>query len=276
MSYINVGKENSRAIELHYQDYGKGKPVVLIHGYPLSSSAWEKQIPGLVQMGYRVIAYDRRGFGESTKPYSGYDYDTFAQDLNKVMETLDLREATLIGHSMGSGEIARYLSTYGSSRVQKAVFVSPLQPFLLKTDDNPDGLGKEMFDQFQKAVSDDRFAFLKTFFGNFYASGMVGHNGVSNELLAANMAVGSHASAKAMYDCIPAWLTDFRDDIPKITVPSLIIQGTGDKVLPFEITGKKLSSKLKNSQLVPIEGAPHGLLWTHAEEVNQAIARFLG
>jgi non-heme chloroperoxidase len=276
MSYITVGKENSRNIDLHYQDYGKGKPAVLIHGYPQDSSAWEKQIPVLLKAGYRVIAYDRRGFGESTKPNEGYDYNTFAADLFKVLETLDLKGVTLIGHSMGTGEIARYLSTYGSSRVEKAVFIAPTAPYLLKTEDNPEGIDHSVFDGFQKSAHQDRYAFLKSFFSNFYASGLVGHNGVSDETLAHNMTVGNQATLKAIYDCIPTWYTDFRPDLPKITVPSLIIQGSGDKVLPIDITGKKLNQAIKGSKLAVIDGAPHGLLWTHADAVNAELLKFLG
>jgi non-heme chloroperoxidase len=275
MNYLKVGHENSRDIELHYHDFGQGNPAVLIHGYPQCASAWEKQIPLLVEMGHRVIAYDRRGFGESSKPYGGYNFDIFADDLNQVIEKLELRDITLIGHSMGSGEIVRYLSRYGAERVEKAVLIAPLQPFLLKTEDNPDGLKQELFDGFQKAAKEDRFAFLTQFFNQFFSSGIVGNNGVSHEALMHQKMIGGHASAQAIHDCIASWITDFRMDLSKVSVPTLIIQGTKDKVLPLEITGQKLVDLLPNAKLATIDGAPHGLLWTHAKEVNRELSQFL-
>lgn len=275
MSFIKIGKENSSDLQLHYTDQGKGKVVVLIHGYPQSSTAWEKQMDMLLKSAHRVIAYDRRGFGKSSKPSFGYDFNTFAEDLNQLIVTLDLKDVVLIGHSMGTGEIARYLYKYGSERIEKAIFISPLQPFLLKTADNVDGLEQSVFDGFQKAVEEDRYAFLSKFFASFYSSGLLGHNGVSEEAMQNNKNVGAQASAKAIYECIASWTTDFRIDLERIKIPSLIIHGTGDKVIPFAISAKRMHSLLPNSTLAPIAGAPHGLLWTHANAVNQEILYFL-
>lgn len=275
MPYLPVGKENSGDILLHYRDQGSGKPVVLIHGYPLSGTAWEKQLDLLIAEGRRVIAYDRRGFGWSSQPVSGYDYDTFAADLDKLMTALDLNDATLIGHSMGTGEICRYLARYGSDRVEKAVFISPLAPHLLKSDSNPEGVALELFEGFQKKVREDRFSFLKAFFGNFFGRGALRPNGVSDEAIQAHWNQGAVASAKAIHDCIATWMTDFRGDLPLIEVPSLIVHGTADQVIPYEATAVKLHQALNRAVLVPVEGASHGLLWTHAEDVNRALLRFL-
>lgn len=276
MAFVTVGTENSSDIELYYEDHGAGQPVVLIHGYPLDGSSWEKQSAALLGAGYRVITYDRRGFGKSSKPAAGYDYDTFAADLKVLLDTLDLRDVVLAGFSMGTGEVARYLSTYGSSRVSRAAFLGSLEPFLLRTDDNPDGVPQDVFDGLMEAVTADRYAFFTEFFKNFYnADTFLGTPRLSQEVLNAswNLATASGATASAAAQ--PTWLTDFRQDIPKIDVPALILHGTADNILPIETTGRRFAKELPSAKYVEIEGAPHGLLWTHAAEVNQALLAFL-
>ncbi|MET3720630.1 alpha/beta hydrolase [Arthrobacter sp. UYEF21] len=276
MAFVTVGTENSTDIELYYEDHGSGQPVVLIHGYPLDGSSWEKQTTALREAGYRVITYDRRGFGKSTKTPEGYDYDTFAADLNTLVETLDLNEAVLVGFSMGTGEVARYLGTYGSARVARAVFLGSLEPFLLKTDDNPDGVPQEVFDGLTKAVTADRYAFFTEFFKNFYNSDtFLGTPRLSQEAVNAswNLAAGSGSTASVAAQ--PTWLTDFRADIPKIDVPALIVHGTADNILPIDATGRRFAKALPSADYVEIDGAPHGMLWTHAAEVNAALLAFL-
>jgi non-heme chloroperoxidase len=274
MPYIRVGQENSSPIELHYEDYGSGQPVVLIHGYPLSSRAWDKQLPPLLSTGNRVITYDRRGFGQSGQPVSGYDYDTFAADLNTLMEELDLRDAVLVGHSMGTGEVTRYLGKYGSSRVAKAVLISPIPPYLLRADDNPDGLPGSMFDGFVQSAEADGPAWLKGFLDNFFNMDVLGGTLVSEAAYQANLNIAFSSSATATVACIPTWETDFRADLPKIDVPLLVIQGDADRILPFPNTGKRLPD-LINCELVVIQGGPHAISWTHSDQVNQPLISFL-
>ncbi len=276
MGRISVSTENSSPIELYYEDHGKGQPVVLIHGYPLDGASWEKQTAALLQAGYRVITYDRRGFGRSDKPAEGYDYDTFAADLNAVMNTLDLHSAVLVGFSMGTGEVARYLSTFGSDRVDKAVFLGSLEPYLLKAEDNPEGVPQEVFDGLLEAATADRYAFFTEFFKNFYNSDdFLGTDRLSQEVVNAGWNLASSASPIASLAAQPTWLTDFRGDIPKIDVPALIVHGTADNILPIDATGRRFAKALPSAQYVEIEGAPHGLLWTHAREVNDALLSFL-
>ncbi|UYB36174.1 alpha/beta hydrolase [Arthrobacter koreensis] len=276
MGRISVSTENSSPIELYYEDHGKGQPVVLVHGYPLDGSSWEKQTAALLQAGYRVITYDRRGFGRSDKPAEGYDYDTFAADLNAVMNTLDLHSAVLVGFSMGTGEVARYLSTFGSDRVDKAVFLGSLEPYLLKAEDNPEGVPQEVFDGLLEAATADRYAFFTDFFKNFYNSNdFLGTDRLSQEVVNAGWNLASSASPIASLAAQPTWLTDFRGDIPKIDVPALIVHGTADNILPIDATGRRFAKALPSAQYVEIEGAPHGLLWTHAQEVNDALLSFL-
>src|SRR5215469_3102914 len=228
MPYVNVGTENSGAIELYYEDHGSGPPVVLIHGYPLSSKAWDKQVPVLLDLGCRVIAYDRRGFGKSSQPTTGYDYDTFAADLNALMDKLDLRDAVLVGFSMGTGEVTRYLGTYGSGRVAKAALLGAIPPFLLKTDDNPEGVDKSVFEQIKAAVIADRPAYFKDFLDNFYNVDVLGGTRISDQAWQNSFIVAVGASAHAAYACVDTWLTDFRADLPKIDVPTLLIHGDAD------------------------------------------------
>ncbi|MFC4904285.1 alpha/beta fold hydrolase [Kocuria oceani] len=276
MGYISVGTENSTDIELYYEDHGSGQPVVLIHGYPLDGSSWEKQTVALLEAGHRVITYDRRGFGSSSKPTTGYDYDTFAADLNAVLTHLDLQDAVLVGFSMGTGEVARYLGTYGSSRVAKAVFLGSLEPYLLQTDDNPTGVPQEVFDGLAAAVAADRYAFFTEFFGNFYnADTFLGTDRLSQEIVDASKNIAFRSGAVASVAAQPTWLTDFRADIPRIDVPVLIVHGTADNILPIDATGRQFTKALPEARYVEIEGAPHGMLWTHAPEVNEALLDFL-
>ncbi|MGO4145281.1 alpha/beta fold hydrolase [Paenarthrobacter sp. YAF11_1] len=276
MAYITVGNENSTEIELYYEDHGTGQAVVLIHGYPLDGSSWEKQTAALLDAGYRVITYDRRGFGKSSQPTVGYDYDTFAADLKTVLDTLDLNDAVLVGFSMGTGEVARYISTYGSARVAKAVFLGSLEPFLLKTDDNPDGVPQDVFDGLASAVTADRYAFFTDFFKNFYNSDtFLGTDRLSQEAVDASWNLASKSGAFASVAAQPTWLTDFRADIPTIDVPALIVHGTADNILPIDVTGRRFKDALPSAEYLEIEGAPHGLLWTHGAEINEALLAFL-
>jgi non-heme chloroperoxidase len=275
MPAVTVGRENSADIEIHYEDHGTGQPVVLIHGYPLSGRAWDKQAQVLLEAGYRVITYDRRGFGQSSQPTSGYDYDTFAADLNTLLEHLDLRDVVLAGHSMGTGDVTRYLGRYGSARVAKGVLVAPIPPYLLQAGDNPDGVPQSLFDGFAEAARADTPAWMKGFLGNFYNIATLRGTLVSDEAFQASWNLAVTASATAAVACIGTWTTDFRDDLPEIDVPILVVQGDADQVLPLDKTGKKLPGLIKDVQLVVIEGGPHAIPWTHADEVNTALLDFI-
>lgn len=275
MPFITVGRENSTDIDLYYEDHGQGRPVVLIHGYPLDGQSWEKQLPVLLDSGHRVITYDRRGFGRSSRPTTGYDYDTFAADLNTVMETLDLTDAVLVGFSMGTGEVGRYLGTYGSGRVAKAAFLAGLEPYLLKTDDNPTGVDGEVFEGILAAVTQDRYAYFTEFYQAFYNLDENLGSRISEDVVRANWATAAGASAHASRAAVPTWTTDFRADIAKIDVPALILHGSADRILPIESTAIPFHEALPEAEYVVIEGAPHGLLWTHADEVNKALTAFL-
>ena len=275
MPYIKVGQENSGSINLYYEDHGSGQPVVLIHGYPLSCRAWDKQLPVLLEDGRRVISYDRRGFGKSSQPATGYEYDTFAADLHTLMESLDLRDVTLVGHSMGTGEVTRYLGRYGSGRVSKGVLVSPIPPFLLQAPDNPEGLPGSMFDGFVQAAAQDSAAWMKGFLDTFYNIDKFRGTLVSDQAYQASWNIAVTASATAAVACIPTWETDFRADLPKIDVPMLVIQGDDDNVLPYPKTGQRLPGMIRDLQVDVIEGGPHAIAWTHADQVNAALLKFL-
>jgi len=275
MPTVSVGQENNADIEIYYEDHGAGQPVVLIHGYPLSGRAWDKQVPALLEAGYRVITYDRRGFGKSSQPASGYDYDTFAADLNSLLEYLDLRDAVLAGHSMGTGEVTRYLGRYGSGRVAKGVLVAPIPPYLLQAGDNPDGVPQGLFDGFAAAARADTPAWMKGFLGSFYNMDTLGGTLVSEQAFQASWNLAVTASAAAAVACIATWATDFRDDLPKIDVPVLVIQGDADQVLPLDKTGARLPALIKDADLVVVEGGPHAIPWTHAAQVNTALLGFL-
>ncbi|SIM79122.1 alpha/beta fold hydrolase [Micromonospora cremea] len=275
MPFITVGTENSAPIDLYYEDHGSGQPVVLIHGFPFNGATWEKETNALLNAGYRTITLDRRGFGNSAQPAFGYDYNTFAADVDILMTELDLRDAMLVGHSMGTGEVVRYLGNYGSQRVSRAVLLSPLQPMLVKAQNNPEGVDKSLFQGFQKAITKDRFAYLTQFCDAFFNYSENKGKLVSEEAYHAHWQIGAMASGKATHDSVDAWLEDFRPDLPKIDVPVLIIQGDKDNVLPFPVTGQRLAPMLPTSELITLKGAPHGIPWTHADDVNKAMLNFL-
>lgn len=275
MPYITVGTENSTNIDLYYEDHGTGQPVVLIHGYPLDGHSWERQSAALLDAGYRVITYDRRGFGQSSQPTTGYDYDTFAADLKVVLDTLDLRDVVLAGFSMGTGEVGRYLGTYGSERVAKAAFLASLEPFLLKTEDNPTGAPAELFQGIEAAAKGDRFAWYDQFYNDFYNLDENLGTRISEAAVRGSWNVAAGASWYAAYAVVQTWLTDFRADIEKIDVPALILHGTADRILPIDATAREFTKRLPSADYIEIEGAPHGLLWTHADQVTEALLTFL-
>jgi non-heme chloroperoxidase len=275
MPYVKVGKENSGKVKIYYEDHGSGDPIVLIHGFPFSGRAWEKEEMVLLDAGYRVIRYDRRGFGLSSQPTEGYDYDTFVADLDKLLSELDLRDAVLVGHSMGTGEVTHYLATVGSERIRKGVLISAIPPFMLKTNDNPGGVDQDVFDQIQQAILDDRFAYLKQFNDDFFNTDENLGKSIGQEALNGHWNVAAMASPIGTYACVPTWLTDFRDDLPKLDVPILAIHGDADRILPYEVTGKLLPDKIKDCRLVTIEGGPHGIPWTHADMINKELLDFI-
>ena len=275
MSYVDVGKENSTSVHLYYEDHGSGQPVVLIHGYPLSSASWEKQVPALLDAGHRVIAYDRRGFGKSSQPTTGYDYDTFAEDLHKLVTHLKLRDFALVGFSMGGGEVARYIGKFGSKGVSKAVIIGGVPPFLLKTADNPEGVDGSVFEGIEKAVAADRYAFFTDFFKNFYNTDVNLGKRVSEQAVQASWNVAAIASAKASLACVPTWGEDFRNDVAKIDVPTLGIHGDADRIVPISAAGQRTAKLINGAELVVIKDGPHNIAWTHADEVNSALVNFL-
>jgi pimeloyl-ACP methyl ester carboxylesterase len=275
MPRLKVGTENATPIELQYEDRGAGAPVVLIHGWPLSSRSWENQVPALVEAGYRVVTYDRRGFGHSSQPWGGYDYDTLTADLHALLEHLDLRDVTLVGFSMGGGEVVHYLGTYGSDRVAKVVLAAAIPPYLYKSEDNPNGgLDDETIAGFQDAVRTDRLAFLEQFTTTFFSAG--GQLKVSEPQREYARDIAAFASPKGTLDCIAAWgRTDFRGDVEKITVPTLVIHGDSDAIVPIEISGKRAAAAVAGSELVVLEDGPHGINVSHAEQFNAALIAFL-
>jgi len=275
MSTIAVGKENSTPIDLYYEDHGSGSPVVLIHGWPLSGASWEKQTAALLAAGHRVITYDRRGFGRSSKPAVGYDYDTFAADLDKLLKKLDLKKVALVGFSMGTGEVTRYLGKYGSKRVRKAVLIGTLGPYLVKAADNPEGVDASVFEGIKSAIRADRPAFLMEFLRNFYNYDVTGGKLVSERVLEDNWNVAAGASAIGTVACVDCWIEDFRKDIPKNTVPTLILHGDADRILPPDATSRRQAKMIKNVKFVELPGGPHGVLWTHADRVSTELVKFL-
>ena len=276
MATVNVGTENNTPVELYYEDHGSGRPIVLIHGWPLRGRSWENQVPALVAAGHRVITYDRRGFGWSSQPWDGYDYDTFAADLNALLEQLDVRDATLVGFSMGGGEVARYIGSYGTERVHSAVFASAVPPYLYKSDDNPDGgLDDPTIEGFEAGVRDDRIAFLEEFTQNFFTAGDRSDLISEPQRLYARD-IAAFASPKGTLDCIAAFgRTDFREDLEKVDVPTLVIHGDSDAIVPFEVSGKRTHEAIDGSELVVVENAPHGVNATHAEQFNEALVAFV-
>jgi non-heme chloroperoxidase len=276
MPFVTVGQENSAQIDIYYEDHGSGQPVVLIHGYPLDADSWERLERALLGAGYRVIRYDRRGFGRSSKPTIGYDYDTFAADLNTLLGRLDLRDVVLVGFSMGTGEVTRYLGRYGSARVAKAVLLGAIPPFLPKRDDNPEGVDGQVFEDIKAAITADRYAYLKDFLDNFYNVDVLAPERISDQAWQASFNVAVASGPHATYVCVDTWLTDFRDDLPKIDVPVLVVHGTADRILPIEATADRLPDLIADVRLVRVEGGPHNIGWTHPDEVNRALLEFLG
>ena len=275
MATVTVGSENGNDINLYFEDHGSGPPVVLIHGDPLNGRSWERQERALLAAGYRAINYDRRGFGLSSQPTVGYDYDTFAADLNALLEHLDLQDIVLVGFSMGTGEVTRYLGRYGSARVRKAALLGAIPPFLLQTDDNPEGVPGEVFEGIKAAVVKDRYAYFKDFFDNFYNTDVLGGSRISEQAWQASFNVAAGASPHASYACVDSWLTDFRGDLPKIDVPILVVHGTEDRILPISATASRLPGLVDDLKLVTVEGGPHNIAWTHPDEVNKPLLEFL-
>jgi non-heme chloroperoxidase len=275
MPYITVGKENSGNIDLYYEDHGSGEAVVLIHGYPLSGASWEKQMPVLLGAGRRVITYDRRGFGKSSQPTFGYNYDTFAEDLHQLVRQLELRDFALAGFSMGGGEVARYFGKYGSKGVRQAVFISSVPPFLLKTPDNPEGVDGSVFDGIEKAVAADRYAFFTGFFKNFYNTDLLLGKRVSEQTVQSNWNVAAGASATASLASVAAWHEDFRQDLTRVDVPTLVMHGDADRILPIGASGLRTAKLIAGARLVVVKDGPHCITWTHADEVNRELVNFL-
>lgn len=275
MPFVTVGRENSGAIQLHYEDHGSGTPVVLIHGYPLSGDSWEKQTAALLAAGHRVIAYDRRGFGTSSQPSVGYDYDTLTADLNILLNELDLRDVTLVGFGMGTGEVTRYLATYGSRRISRAAMLAPVPPYLLKAKDNLNGIGRGVFEEFMADITGDRPAAMKTLLDRFYNIDVLGGGRVSDQAWQSSFYAAIRASPAAALACVPACLEDFRPDLAKIDVPVLVLNGDQDRILPPEATSNRLVPLLRNCRHVRVAGGPHAITWTHADEVNQALLDYI-
>ena len=272
---IRVGKENSTNIELYYEDHGSGSSVVLIHGWPLSGASWEKQTAALLAAGHRVITYDRRGFGRSSRPAVGYNYDTFASDLNTMLTSLNLTDVCLVGFSMGTGEVTRYIGKYGTKRVRKAVLIGTLGPYLVKAADNPDGVDASVFDGLKAAIKADRPTTLLDFLHNFYNYDVLGGKLVSERVVEDNWNVAVGASATGTLACVDAWIEDFRKDIVRNDVPTLLLHGDADRILPPDATSRRQATMIKNVKFVELKNGPHGVLWTHAEQVNRELVDFL-
>jgi non-heme chloroperoxidase len=275
MSMVRVGSQNGSDIDIYFEDHGSGPPVVLIHGYPLNGRSWERQERALLEAGYRVVSYDRRGFGQSSKPTVGYDYDTLAADLAALIDHLDLTGINLVGSSMGTGEVTRYLGSRGSARVRRAALLSALPPFLLKTDGNPGGVDGEVFDGIKAALLGDRFAYLETFLTDSYNADVLGGSRISDQAWHASFIAALEASAYATYACVDSWLTDFRPDLRKIDIPTLVIHGTDDRILPVTATAQRLPGFISDVRVITIDHGPHNITWTHPDEVNTALLTFL-
>ena len=276
MPFVTTGTENDHEIQIYYEDHGGGQPVVLIHGYPLNGSSWERQERALLHEGFRVVRYDRRGFGRSDQPTVGYDYDTFTADLKALLDHLSLDDVILVGFSMGTGEVTRYLGTYGSSRVSRAALLGAIPPFLKKTDDNPEGVDMQVFEGIKQAIGKDRYAYFKEFLDNFYNVDKLAPERISEQAWQASFNVAAASSPHATYACVDTWLTDFREDLKKIDIPMLVIHGTEDRILPYEATAKRLPALVDGLKLVSVEGGPHNIGWTFPEVVNPALLEFVG
>ena len=275
MTKLTVGQENGHDIEIHFEDHGTGQPVVLIHGFPLDGRSWDKQERDLLEAGYRVISYDRRGFGESSRTTIGFDYDTFADDLHQLLEHLDLRDVVLVGFSMGTGEVTRYLGRHGSDRVRKAALLATVPPYLRKADDNPEGVDPEVFEGIKAAIVADRPAYFKDFLDNFFNVDVFSGTRISEPAWEAAFAMALQAGPHAVHACVDTWGTDFRDDIAAIDVPVLVVHGTADRVLPYEATAARLPALIPGLTFVTVEGGPHNIAWTHPEVVNPALLDFI-
>ena len=276
MPFLKI--EGQKTVSLYFEDYGEGKPVILIHGWPLSHRMWEYQTRVLIEAGHRVIAYDRRGFGDSDKPWDGYDYNTMSADLQALITALELQDVTLVGFSMGGGEVARYFGQYGGERIAKAVFVSAVTPYMLKTGDNPTGVDQSVFDEFKQNVKEDRIGFLEGFNKLFvnHDKGVPGGTPVSDPALGYTLSIASYASPKATLDCITAFgETDFRQDMSKIDVPTMFVHGDADQIVPLEVSATEAHKLVEGSRLEVLEGAPHGLIFTHTEKLNRLLLEFL-
>ena len=276
MNFIKAGTDaNGNDIELFYQDLGSGDPIVLIHGWPLSSAMWDYQLAELPKYNMRVVAYDRRGFGQSSKPFDGYDYDTLADDLKAVLDELDLQNVTLVGMSMGGGEVARYMGRHGGARVSKVVFLSAVTPYMLKTEDNPDGVSHKVFDEMKENLNKDRAAFLQDFSKQFYGVTLLSQP-VSQAHMDGDFFRTYQASHKATVDCVDAFAaTDFRDDLATIKVPTLIIHGTGDKVVPIEASGERTAEAIPHAEFIKYDGAPHGLFFPEKDRLTSDLIDFV-
>ncbi len=274
MSYFK-SETDSQKVKIFYEDLGKGDPVILIHGWPLSHRMWEYQVEEIVNAGFRCITYDRRGFGESDKPWGKYDYDTLALDLKNIIEHLDLKNVTIAGFSMGGGEVARYIGKFGSKNIKKAALISAVPPFMLKTKDNPDGIEQKVFDGFKKSIREDRPGFLAGF-GKDFVNYSDNKDRISEDQVHFNWIVACLASSKASLDCVDSFAeTDFREDLKKFDVPTLILHGDEDNIVPIDIAGKKSSKLVPNAKFEVIKGAPHGLTMTHKKEFNKIFLEFL-
>jgi non-heme chloroperoxidase len=276
MPYVTVGRENSAAIRIYYEDHGSGSPVVLVHGYALNGHSWEKQEAALLAAGHRVITYDRRGFGASSRPAVGYDFGTLATDLHLLLSRLDLRGVVLAGFAMGTGEVTRYLAVHGSERIRAAALIAPLTPFLLKTDDNPEGIDRRVFDDMTARIAADRPAAMKDLLDDSYNVDLLGGTRVSDQAWQNSFYTAIFASAHAALACVTACQEDFRADLAKISIPILVIHGDQDRVLPYEATSRRLPALLKNARTTLIAGGPHAIIWTHADEVTQAVLQYIG
>ena len=276
MPRITVGAENNAPIEIHYEDHGSGDPVVMVHGYPLDGNSWERQERELLARGFRVITYDRRGFGRSSQPTTGYDYNTFAADLSDLLEHLDLRgrRPRRLLDGLGRGDaLPRDVRIQPGAEGRAA---GAIPPFLLKTDDNPEGVDRHVFDGIKAAIIEDRYAYIKDFCDNFYNVDVLMPERISQPAWQASFDVAARCSPFATYACVDTWLTDFRRDLPKIDVPVLVVHGTEDRILPFDATAARLPALLADVELVAIRGGPHNIVWTHPEEVNKALLDFIG
>lgn len=274
MAMLTVGRENKADIQLYYEDRGTGRPVVLVHGWPLNGGSWERQSAALLSAGYRVVTYDRRGFGRSSAPNGGYDFDTLAKDTYQLVEALDLQNAALMGFSMGGGEVARYMSNYNQGRITKAGFISSIAPALRKDGQNPEGVDSTVFEGIKANIEEDRFDFLQSFFKMFYNQKLLAHS-VSEAKLQADFQVAALSSYQAMLFCVDAWLEDLRGDMKEIRVPTLVIHGDADQIVPLQASGARLPALIPSAKLHVVKDGPHGLIWTHAAEVSKALLEFL-